>query len=197
MPVRSSASSPTLPADRVPIKAKISFGIGGMVGQFTGNLTKELINPVYVVALHLSPALVGTAMMIFRLYDAGTDPIMGWVSDNTRTRWGRRTHCEHRAVGRVARPITPSARDGLGCARRGSAAWDGAAGFTRLTVQERCSRRPSRPLAAAWGRRTHCEHRPGEPDDGSEAALTFPPPSDSSTTSGATTSIRPCRSPNG
>jgi GPH family glycoside/pentoside/hexuronide:cation symporter len=80
----------TLPDDRVPAKTKISFGLGGMLAQFTTNFTKELINPVFVVALHLSPALVGVAVMVFRIYDAFADPIMGWISDNTRTRFGRR-----------------------------------------------------------------------------------------------------------
>jgi glycoside/pentoside/hexuronide:cation symporter, GPH family len=87
----SSSSSPdTLPEDKVPVKTKVAFGAANMVGIFTGNLTKELINPVYVVMLGLSPGVVGVAMMIFRFYDAVTDPIMGWISDNTRTRWGRR-----------------------------------------------------------------------------------------------------------
>lgn len=74
----------------MPVKTKVAFGLGAMVGNFTSNLTKELINPIYVVALGLSPALVGMAMVVFRLYDAINDPIMGWISDNTRSRWGRR-----------------------------------------------------------------------------------------------------------
>ncbi|MBC8010332.1 MAG: MFS transporter [Burkholderiales bacterium] len=92
-PVASAPSAPnaaTRPEDRVPVPSKVAYGAANMVGLFNGNLTKELINPVYVIALGLSPALVGVAMMIFRLYDAFTDPIMGWISDNTRTRWGRR-----------------------------------------------------------------------------------------------------------
>lgn len=84
------ADQPTRPEDRVPVKTKVAFGLGAMVGNFTSNLTKELINPIYVVALGLSPALVGMAMVVFRLYDAINDPIMGWISDNTRSRWGRR-----------------------------------------------------------------------------------------------------------
>lgn len=80
----------TRPEDKVPLQTKVAFGAANMVGIFTGNLSKELLNPVYVVTLGLSPALVGMAMVIFRLYDAVIDPIMGWLSDNTRTRWGRR-----------------------------------------------------------------------------------------------------------
>jgi glycoside/pentoside/hexuronide:cation symporter, GPH family len=77
-------------SDKVPTAAKVSFGLASYVGLFTLQLTKELITPVFVVALGLSPALVGVAMIIFRIYDASLAPIMGWISDNTRSKWGRR-----------------------------------------------------------------------------------------------------------
>jgi GPH family glycoside/pentoside/hexuronide:cation symporter len=38
----------------------------------------------------LNPALVGWLGALPRLTDAFTDPLMGYISDNTRTRWGRR-----------------------------------------------------------------------------------------------------------
>ncbi len=44
----------------------------------------------YVTEMHLSPTLVGIAMAIAILWDAITDPIMGSVSDSTRSRIGRR-----------------------------------------------------------------------------------------------------------
>jgi glycoside/pentoside/hexuronide:cation symporter, GPH family len=76
--------------DRVPFKAKVAIGAANMVGNLTSNLTLQMITPVFVVALALSPTLVSIAMIVFRLYDAITDLLMGWISDNTRTRWGRR-----------------------------------------------------------------------------------------------------------
>jgi len=77
----------------VPFVTKASFGAASMVGLLTSNLTMGatgLVTPVYVVALGISPSTVGIAMVIFRIYDALTDLVMGWLSDNTRTRWGRR-----------------------------------------------------------------------------------------------------------
>jgi len=35
-------------------------------------------------------ALVGTIMIAVRVFDVVTDPLMGWLSDHTRSRWGRR-----------------------------------------------------------------------------------------------------------
>lgn len=66
------------------------MGLASIVPVFTGQLAKQLSTPIYVVALGLAPFWVSIGMIIFRLFDALTDPVMGWVSDNTRTRWGRR-----------------------------------------------------------------------------------------------------------
>ena len=40
--------------------------------------------------VELSAALAGTVLMIGKIWDAITDPITGYVSDRTRSRWGRR-----------------------------------------------------------------------------------------------------------
>lgn len=49
-----------------------------------------LVLPIYSIALGVDAALVGTLLALTRLWDAVTDPVMGIVTDNTRTRWGRR-----------------------------------------------------------------------------------------------------------
>lgn len=46
--------------------------------------------PFFNIGLHISPALVGLLLMLFRAWDAFSDPVMGNISDNARTRWGRR-----------------------------------------------------------------------------------------------------------
>jgi len=42
------------------------------------------------IGLGMNPALVGLLGALPRLVDAFTDPLMGYISDNTRSRWGRR-----------------------------------------------------------------------------------------------------------
>ncbi len=44
----------------------------------------------YTDDLLVSPALIGLTFLIARFWDAATDPLMGYLSDNTRSRWGRR-----------------------------------------------------------------------------------------------------------
>jgi GPH family glycoside/pentoside/hexuronide:cation symporter len=38
----------------------------------------------------LNPALAGLTILLGKIWDAVNDPLVGWLSDRTRTRWGRR-----------------------------------------------------------------------------------------------------------
>lgn len=77
-------------SDRVPFGLKLALGVGGFPF-FTASLAIQYIaQPIYQIVLGLSPMLFGLAMTIPRVIDAFTDPVMGYVSDNTRSRFGRR-----------------------------------------------------------------------------------------------------------
>jgi glycoside/pentoside/hexuronide:cation symporter, GPH family len=86
----SSAIPPTLPEDRVPTRTKILYGLGTANDMWGNWLYPGLANTVFTIGLGLPPTLVGNLLMVQRGLDAVTDPIVGWMSDNTRTRWGRR-----------------------------------------------------------------------------------------------------------
>src|SRR5258707_10141089 len=80
----------TTKEDRVGFGEKLAFGVGTLpvfyaiagVGSFT--------IPVYQMTLKLDPVLVGIALSLPRFFDAIIDPLMGRISDNTHSRWGRR-----------------------------------------------------------------------------------------------------------
>ncbi len=56
-----------------------------------GNITvQSMAIPVYQMMLGVSPTLLGLALTLPRLWDAFLDPIVGSLSDNFRSRWGRR-----------------------------------------------------------------------------------------------------------
>ena len=85
----SSNDHPTRPEDRVPFLGKVIYGLGG----FVNNLLAASIGGMVIVlnlGLGMNPALVGLLGAIPRLTDAITDPLMGFISDHTRSRWGRR-----------------------------------------------------------------------------------------------------------
>ena len=76
--------------DKVPIYQKIAYGAGGMVENLAGSITKQMFNPVFNIGLGISPATISIVLMVYRLWDAFADLGTGNISDNTRTRWGRR-----------------------------------------------------------------------------------------------------------
>ncbi|MEL6869186.1 MAG: MFS transporter [Pseudomonadota bacterium] len=79
----------TAPEDRIPLGQKLSYGLGA----FTNNLLADAYGRMSIVlnlGLGMSPALAGLVTSLPRIVDAITDPLMGYTSDNTRSRWGRR-----------------------------------------------------------------------------------------------------------
>lgn len=86
----SDSHHTTAAADRIPVTQKLAFGFGMATPIAFVNSVWQLTNLIYNVALGVSPILLGYAQMIPRFWDAISDPIAGYLSDNTRTRWGRR-----------------------------------------------------------------------------------------------------------
>jgi len=79
----------TAPEDRIPFHLKLIYGLGA----FVNNLLAAAIGGMVIVlnlGLGMNPALVGLVSALPRLTDAITDPLMGYISDNTESRWGRR-----------------------------------------------------------------------------------------------------------
>ncbi len=79
----------TAPEDHIKFQHKLAYGAGA----FVNNLLAAASGGMMIVlnlGLGLNPALVGLLGAIPRLTDAFTDPLMGYISDNARTRWGRR-----------------------------------------------------------------------------------------------------------
>ncbi|HBO57549.1 MAG TPA: hypothetical protein DD622_03825 [Opitutae bacterium] len=74
----------------LPLKEKIAFGSGEFANRYGENGVNDIATPVYNIILGLSPATIGVVLMLMRLWDSITDPIMGWVSDNWRGTSGRR-----------------------------------------------------------------------------------------------------------
>jgi len=79
----------TAPEDKVKLSHRVAYGAGA----FVNNLLAAASGGMMIVlnlGLGMNPALVGLLGALPRLTDAFTDPLMGYISDNTRTRWGRR-----------------------------------------------------------------------------------------------------------
>ena len=80
----------TRDADRVSLKEKIALGAGYLAKFYGDNGVKSLTVPFYQMVLKVDPAILGLVLAIPRLWDAITDPFVGMISDNCRSRFGRR-----------------------------------------------------------------------------------------------------------
>jgi len=87
---KTKFSSKVPESERVPMLQKIAYGLGNVGSGIQENAEKMVMNPVFIIGVGLSPALLGMAAVIYRIWDAITDLTMGWFSDNFRSRWGRR-----------------------------------------------------------------------------------------------------------
>ena len=76
------------PEDRVPWNQLIAYGMGGLVPIALFNIAGQLMGLLGNISLGLSAFWLGTIMIIPRLWDAISDPIVGHLSDRTRTRTG-------------------------------------------------------------------------------------------------------------
>jgi GPH family glycoside/pentoside/hexuronide:cation symporter len=75
--------------DIVPLGQKMAFGAGHLVlNLLPGSLAIFMF--FLLTAFGMDPFLAGLLGGLPRIFDALTDPIMGFISDNTTSRWGRR-----------------------------------------------------------------------------------------------------------
>jgi GPH family glycoside/pentoside/hexuronide:cation symporter len=79
----------TAAEDRVPFGQKVAYGVG-MLGNQMFPAALGVFMVVLVKGLGFPPLLWGLLFFLPRILDAITDPIMGFITDNTRSRWGRR-----------------------------------------------------------------------------------------------------------
>lgn len=74
----------------MPTRKDLAYGSGAMLDGWGLMGVKNTAHQVLNIVLGVNPGTIGTVMAVARLWDAVTDPLMGNISDNLRTRWGRR-----------------------------------------------------------------------------------------------------------
>jgi len=75
--------------NKVPMGQKIAFGVGMLANQmFPAAISIFIV--VLVQDLGFPGWMWGVVSLAPRIFDSITDPIMGFISDNTKSKWGRR-----------------------------------------------------------------------------------------------------------
>ncbi|MBK4732706.1 MFS transporter [Oxynema sp. CENA135] len=86
-----SANSPNDPSsEKLSLSTKLAYGAGDMSAGMTTILLAFSLMIFLTQAAGLDPGLAGTVLLIGKVWDAINDPIIGILSDRTRSRWGRR-----------------------------------------------------------------------------------------------------------
>ncbi len=76
--------------ERVPLKEKIFYGMGALMDGGGVALMSCVMLKYMTDHLTIAAASASTVMMISKIWDAITDPVMGHITDNTRSKYGRR-----------------------------------------------------------------------------------------------------------
>lgn len=86
----TSIDRKTKPEDKIRFSQLAAYGAGGIIPIALFNIAGILVGLMGNISLGLSAFWLGVILIIPRLWDALSDPVIGHLSDNTRTRWGRR-----------------------------------------------------------------------------------------------------------
>lgn len=87
---RGDNSSTNSPGRKLPLRVKILLGIGESVQGIYVVIGGYYLNTFLLETSCIDPMYVGLIQAIQGVFDAINDPLIGRMSDRTRTRWGRR-----------------------------------------------------------------------------------------------------------
>ncbi len=75
---------------KLPVKTKLTYGIGDLGNAVVNSAVQFFLMKFYTDGALVLPALAGSALLIGKIWDAINDPIMGWLTDRTQSRFGKR-----------------------------------------------------------------------------------------------------------
>ena len=74
---------------KLSIKEKVGYGLGDTASLFVWDMVGFWILIFYTDTFGISAAAAGTIMLIARVWDMLSDPLMGIIADRTTTKWGK------------------------------------------------------------------------------------------------------------
>ena len=74
---------------KLSIKEKVGYGLGDTASHFVWDMVGFWILIFYTDTFGISAAAAGTIMLVARVWDMFSDPLMGIIADRTKTRWGK------------------------------------------------------------------------------------------------------------
>ena len=74
---------------KVPFISKIAYGMGDVGCNFSWMFVGNFLMIFYTDVFGIGMSAVATLMLVARIWDAVNDPLIGALSDKTKSRWGR------------------------------------------------------------------------------------------------------------
>ncbi len=90
MAITSTGDADIAISAKQPIGLKLAHGLGAAAFGIKNNGFDYFLLLFYGTVIGLEPGLVGLAILIALVFDAVSDPLVGYWSDNLNSRWGRR-----------------------------------------------------------------------------------------------------------
>ena len=73
----------------ISIREKIGYGLGDTASNIVFQVVINFLLVFYTDVFGISAAAAGTLLLVVRIFDGITDPVVGGIADRTRSRWGR------------------------------------------------------------------------------------------------------------
>jgi GPH family glycoside/pentoside/hexuronide:cation symporter len=75
---------------KLPRRTKLFYGIGDLGNAVVNSAIQFFLMKFYTDGALILPALAGNALLIGKIWDAINDPLFGWITDKTKSRYGKR-----------------------------------------------------------------------------------------------------------
>ena len=78
------------PAPKLSLPVKLAYGAGDFGAGLTSQFLAFFLLSFLIYVAGMNPKVAGSVLAIGKIWDAVNDPLVGMLSDRTKTRWGRR-----------------------------------------------------------------------------------------------------------
>jgi len=76
--------------EHLSFRTRLSYAVGDLGFSLTGTIVAVYFGIFLIAVVGLAPGVAAIIVLVGRLWDWINDPLMGYISDRTRSKWGRR-----------------------------------------------------------------------------------------------------------